>query len=363
MSFVLSVIISFGSIFLSFIKRRCLLILSIVCVCYLLFIVTRSISVPDTDSYIDFYQRLEAGNINNLLYFSFEPGFQFFGHFAKLVFGGNYIVFFSLISLINVLLVIFSIKRISCVVKTNKRIDYVLSVVLYFAYFGFFYNAIVLRAGVAMSILLYSTTIIAKKNIKRKDYFLIIGLCLLALSFHLSSIIGIIAILFFSCSKRLSVESYLVIWLLISFLFFSGSSIFLVKELSHFILLFFSCFSDSDYKKYEYYLYELDRVSFYVSYKYIFQLLSGLMLLLVKNDTPSIYYKYLNVYFVGLFLGAIFCSIEQMSRLTDFFIFYLFVLQWLYFSYSYSRIKRIKWALYPSVLIQLIFVFRIINQT
>lgn len=108
----------------------------------------------------------------------------------------------------------------------------------------------------------------------------------------------------------------------------------------------------------------MNGVVFQIPYKYLFQLFSGLLLVFVKDGIDEIYYKYLNIYLIGLFMGAIFSSIEQISRITDYLLIYLFILQWMFLIQSYSRIKGIKAAVYPvSVFLQLIFVFRIINPS
>lgn len=343
-------------------KKENRLLLLGACILYVGLISTRSMAVPDTKEYVEFYNQVEAGNIVSFVLFSFEPGFQLLGHLVKLVAGNRPIVFLAIIPIINICLVLLTIQKIANRIIKNVSTNYIAALVLYFAYFGLFYNAIVLRAGIALAILVYSTTILYKSNFKEKDWIKILLLFFIALSFHLSAMIGIIVLLINYKSKRLTEKSYLLIWFSIALIFFSGCSSYVVRGLLNIIYTIFSFLSDSDYKKYEYYLSELNGVVFQIPYKYIFQLFSGLLLLFVKDNIDNIYYKYLNIYLIGLFIGAIFSSIEQISRITDYFLIYLFILQWMFFIRSYSRIKRVKAFIYPiSVFLQLIFAFRIIN--
>ena len=346
-------------------KKESVIVLLIVSLLYIVSIAMRSVTVPDTDIYVEFYNQIDPGNIVSFALYSFEPGFQLLGHIVKLFFGNSAILFLAVVVVINIVLILLSIRKIAFRLSLSScSINFISAIVLYFAYFGLFYNAIVLRAGIAISILVYSTTILFKKDFNKKDVIKILLLFGLALTFHLSSIVGIIALIFSRRSQRLTEKSYLLIWCFIAFLFFSGSSVYIVKGLLSVVFSLFSLLSDSDYKKYEYYLSELDHLDFQIPYKYLFQLFSGLLLLFVKGNIDTIYYKYLNLYFIGLFLGAIFSSIQQIAIVTDYFLIYLFILQWMYFIQSYGRVRGGKSFLYPiSVILQLAFVFRIINPT
>lgn len=46
----------------------------------------RSVTVPDTDIYVEFYNQIDPGNIVSFALYSFEPGFQLLGHIVKLFF-------------------------------------------------------------------------------------------------------------------------------------------------------------------------------------------------------------------------------------------------------------------------------------
>ncbi len=331
---------------------------------YVGLISTRSMVVPDTKEYVEFYEQIEAGNLVSFVLFSFEPGFQLLGHFVKLIAGDRPVIFLAVIPIINISLILLSIRKITRQIDANMSAKYIAAIVLYFAYFGLFYNAIVLRAGIAISVLVYSTTILFNPDLKKRDWVKVLFLFFIALSFHLSAIIGIIVVLLNYKSKPLTERSYLLIWFFIALIFFSGCSPYVVKGLLNGIYSVFYLLSESDYQKYEYYLSELNGVVFQIPYKYLFQLFSGLLLVFVKDGIDEIYYKYLNIYLIGLFMGAIFSSIEQISRITDYLLIYLFILQWMFLIQSYSRIKGIKAAVYPvSVFLQLIFVFRIINPS
>ena len=126
--------------------------------------------VPDTKEYVEFYEQIEAGNLVSFVLFSFEPGFQLLGHFVKLIAGDRPVIFLAVIPIINISLILLSIRKITRQIDANMSAKYIAAIVLYFAYFGLFYNAIVLRAGIAISVLVYSTTILFNPDLKKRDW-------------------------------------------------------------------------------------------------------------------------------------------------------------------------------------------------
>lgn len=76
-------------------KKDNIIVLWGVCLLYVGLISTRSMVVPDTKEYVEFYEQIEAGNLVSFVLFSFEPGFQLLGHFVKLIAGDRPVIFFS----------------------------------------------------------------------------------------------------------------------------------------------------------------------------------------------------------------------------------------------------------------------------
>lgn len=322
-------------------------------------IALRSIAVPDTDQYTLFFESLEAGNLANLVFFSYEPGFQLYSHLIKLIVGNNSTIYLLVIVLTNVLLLRIAINKISSNWSDDKP-NYLLALMLYFAYYGLFYNAIVLRAGIAISFLILANTFLIKENMSRKEKITFISLIFLALVFHYSSLVGIVGLLIFKYFPKFTLRSYLIVWMICVLFFFSGISIYFIKFITNYILAFFKLFTATNLEKYEYYLTELYNIAYILPFKYIFSLFSGLFFLLISTtNTPNIYYKFLNVFFAGLLLGAIFSAIDQFARISDYFLVYSFILYW--YNFKYISNKWILGILFGVVFIQLVFVFRIIN--
>ena len=103
----------------------------------------RSVTVPDTDIYVEFYNQIDPGNIVSFALYSFEPGFQLLGHIVKLFFGNSAILFLAVVVVINIVLILLSIRKIAFRLSLSScSINFISAIVLYFAYFGLFYNAI-----------------------------------------------------------------------------------------------------------------------------------------------------------------------------------------------------------------------------
>lgn len=84
--------------------------------------------------------------------------------------------------------------------------------------------------------------------------------------------------------------------------------------------MIFSLIEDTDFAKLQAYS-NID-ASIKISFRFLFCLLIGLFFIICKR-MPLYYYKYLNVYIVGLFLGALFSAIEAFSRIMDFLLYIL----------------------------------------
>jgi len=327
---------------------------------YCLFIMNRSMSVPDTVPYAEFFTELQSGNFISLDYYYFEPGFQAYTHLMKLTFRGQLNFYFASIVLTNVGLIMWTARR-----YTGQRPDtfnFILLLTLYFAFFGYYYNAIVLRAGIAISLLLAAAAVLYKKKLTMKQLLLGVGLCLLAWTFHISSVIGIVALWIMRYSKKLTTSSYLLLWLIIFTLFFTGFSSWLLTSVSNYLIDNIHLLEDTTFQRLLYYVEELMDIKYILPYRVAFQVFAGLFLIFPPVRMSLVYYKWLNVYFFGLFMTALFCSVEQLARITDFFLVYSVFLFWAYFR-EVVRCSVPYFTLFVGAAFsQLIFVFRIINK-
>lgn len=323
----------------------------------------RQLTVPDTEIYLEFYMSLKA--VFRITAYGFEPGFQFFSRVAKWFFRENYTLYFGLIAGVNMALVYKSIVNLD---RRDEEYGFrsegwrnrVLPLILYLAYFGLYYNAIVLRAGIAISLLIWATTIACKPVKTRTDYWKTGLLNLLAFSFHYTAILGIpvLAIMLFSDKKRL--RTYLLIWLVIGGVYFSGIGTWMTHYLFTWVvgLLFHA---DTLFLRFLAYEDNALVASAGVSFKFIFYWLLGFIFLNV-SEMPRYYYKYLNLYLAGILIFAFFKSLLLVERISDYFLIYSFILLFLYLRHRVFTL--FSFFLYlSSVFIQLIFALRILNRS
>lgn len=318
----------------------------------------RTEQVPDTDIYLGVYNSIVVGDLSSLSSYSFEPGFQIYTHCLKGICAGNTILYLFCISMTNIALLYFSAKNFNYLEGKNNLS---LFLILYYAFFGFFYNAIVLRAGIALSLLLlgismmYNTEI--SSNRKKIAVFVIGGI---SASFHLTAVCGLISYLIFRNSKRLTLTSYLLYWIICLAIFISRISVIIVRSLIDVVLNIFDMLGDTDYSKYSYYIEDLYNLNTALPYRIIFQFVIGLFFISKRNMSVS-YYRILNIYMIGLLLSSIFYSIEQISRITDYYLIfsvpllYLFFVRKMFNRYYFMPLLFI-------IFIQVFFFVRIINK-
>lgn len=104
-------------------------------------------------------------------YFHLNRVFNIIRIFKKIA-GGNLNGYFFLLALTNYVFIYFALNNWGkWHTPDNKKLNSVLFLVLYSSFFGMFYNAIVVRAGLALSILLLATSLLSKSQLNYKDLF------------------------------------------------------------------------------------------------------------------------------------------------------------------------------------------------
>lgn len=170
----------------------------------------RSISVPDTDQYLEFYQLTLSSSILDIPLYSYEIGFQLLTKILKLITNGSSFFYFGIIVLINSY---FLFKSFSCFTDQSypskkssgtliNQIKLQEFLLLYFSYWGLYYTGIVLRAGIAMSILIYLSTLLCSPYISLKKWSAIFLLAIISCSFHITALLGIIALIIFIYQRK-----------------------------------------------------------------------------------------------------------------------------------------------------------------
>lgn len=340
---------------------------------FCLLVANRSVRVPDTDVYMSYFL-LEDPSFLFYNDYGYELGFQTLTKMFKFLVGENYTLYFGLIILTNLLIIDFALTRICKIYyldqhdllssndlgKSIKENVYsVLPLTLYVAFFGLYFNAIVLRVGIALSLLLLTSSFAIKPNKRVSDYLLIILLLVLSYFFHATAVLGVLVILIILFSKRLSKKTYIWIFSIIGVIYFLN----LTSRLGGSVFAFISSLNaltmfSSKLTGYEGDSYSKIFFSEGISMKFIFYWFMSFVLIL--NRSPSkIYYKYLHVYLAGLAVFALFRSVLFVERVTDFFLLFSFVL---FFLFLLKQVNVKFWAYFIAiVLIQLVFVLRITN--
>lgn len=132
-----------------------------------------------------------------------------------------------------------------------------------------FYNAIVVRAGLALSILLLATSLLSKSQLNYKDLFLQDVFCC-CIVFPLFFFLGIVACVIYRIGGRKSSKIYIIIWNLLFLIFILRLSPYVVSILLGGIISVFGMFDGTDLAKYSYYLDELYKLTYAIPYRGVF---------------------------------------------------------------------------------------------
>jgi hypothetical protein len=376
MNILLLLVFFIGCFLIIYIERRCLIpflkYIFIVPFCFIL--ANRSVKVPDTEAYYDYFYDADSSGIDDFSHSSFEVGFQFFSKLIKLIVGDNFTFYLAIIVLLNLLIIDFATKRVSylfrveqgnnnekeCFIGRNRFFinSYfsILPLTLYVAYFGIYLNAIVLRVGIAISLFVLAVSYALKERRTVFDIIIIILLFILGYFFHATMLIGVFVVLIMFSKLKFSYKAYLWIWFVIGFVYFSnlstwlGNSVFsFVASLNELTLLASKMSS-----------YEGNVVQEIggISNKFVFYWIMAFVLIF-NSFSSTIYFKILNVYLIGLLIFALFRSVILIERVTDYFLLFSFLIFYLFLLMQ----KPFKFWLYfvPIVIIQLVFVLRITN--
>jgi len=336
-------------------------------VVYLTLVGTRDpLLVPDTESYLDFFLTLDIENIfdftpNANAVVSFKPGFIILSKVINLFSGASSIVFLLAIAAINVIiLLVFGRKiagqanEISLYEMTREKLrkmeywDSLLILILYISYYGFLYNAIVLRQGIAMSLILLGTPFLLARR-----FVLPAILLLLSFTMHSSSYIGIIIYLIILSKANFNIEIYRFVYGVSLVIYLTRLGNIIAPKLIGLI---------EQYGMFFVYESHIERAGFtgLISLRNLFFYLLGLIFLLKEKRNPYFYF-YLNVYLTGLFLLAVFSGIDWISRATDYFIIFSFVL--VYYEIKELKNGSLRIMLANFVLIcQAVLVYRILTR-
>lgn len=369
---VISIIIFFGTCLLiclleKFLHTRIPFIKWLYIIFFCLITANRSILVPDTENYIDYFTTTTF-SFDDFNYYSFEIGFQIFSKLIKLIVGDNVFLYFFIITFINLVIIDGTIRRLNkistisddIVIEDNNNCNTysssILPLILYLAFYGIYFNCIVLRVGLSLSLIAFASTFMINETRTKSDYIIAILLLIIAYFIHATAILGILILMVLSFSKKLSIKNYVIIGITIGIIYFLNFSSKLGDGVTSFISSLNTLASlSTKLSNYE------GNVTFDVgiSFKFVFFWIFYFILLFsnIRNNT---YYKYLNLYLLGLLLFALFRPVLLIERVTDFFLFFSFIVFYLFL----EKQSSLKFMLYISIMIamQLIFIIRITNR-
>lgn len=361
----------------------CLLIVALERKCYIPFIKwifiipfawivsVRSMKVPDTEMYFEYFD-LDHSDFFNFSLSTFEVGFQLFTKITKFFISDRFTFFLGFIAFINLIIICFSTNRISKLYQKEQFDSDAISVfegenrffsscsfsilplTLYVSFFGLYFNTIVLRVGMTLSLVVLASSIAIKDKKNVLDYALIISILVLGYFFHSTAIFGFLIILILLSDFKFSKKNYLWIWFLIGIIYFTNFSTWLANSVFSFMLTLNEVTVLAT--KLSSYEGNVTQEIEGVSMKFMFFWIMSFFLIFYSINS-KIYLKYLNVYLIGLLIFGLFRSILLIERVTDFFLLFSFVIFYLFLIMQ----KPHKFWLFfiPIVFIQLVFVLRI----
>lgn len=273
---------------------------------------TRNVKSYDTIVYINWYEKIQ-----NLALFAFDGTYGFlFELFAKLVSGvlrAGYPIFFFLIAVFNLTTVYVVITK-EKVYKNTALISYV----LYLTFIGFYYSFIVLRQGLAITMVIVAYCVLDKS---RKNALLF---CFLGTLFHESAWIAFLCILTlynrkFILKRRMALFAVLLAF----FLYITHFTTIFVFPVLNALLNILNKIDAFTFHKYILY-FEENILSNKISLLYVLYYLItfGLVYFRYKNrDNKTIEMKeefFLLLNIVGLAIVGFFSAAGAIVRLTEY---------------------------------------------
>lgn len=330
---------------------------------------TRDLYVPDTESYVSYYLS-EDPSLAFFDNYGYEIGFQVLTKVIKSVFGDNYTAYFAAIAALNLLILNFAfilffrndaVYNEQTLNKSDRDVTIdvkssILLNILYFMYYGMYLNAITLRVGLAFSLTILISAIAVNAK-KIQDHIIILFLLIINYTLHATSVIALPIILILVYSKELKKKTYIISLSLIGIIYFlnltsrlGGATFNAVVNFSNLSVL------STKLENYSGSSYLFEAVG--VSSKFLFYFIMAFVFML-SDFANKFFYKFYNVYIVGLLVYSLFRSVLLIERITDyFFVFFIFCF------YIYLKTKKdiLFWIILVIVVfVQIVFVMRIIN--
>lgn len=325
-----------------------------------LIIALRDNKVPDTEEYIASY--LTDYDFFDFDNSSYEKGYTVFMRLCHIAFGEKYELFFFLFPFINFFIVSSACRMITNV-YTSKQITNSFNIfilfVSYFSYFGLYHNAIVLRAGVATSLTLLSISFMLRHK-SRLDVCRSLFTMVIAFLFHTSTLVCVPMLYVAYRTLNFGLNKVKFHLLIILCIYIVSPFLGLVMDPLNHLFLIIGNSNHAELSKFEYY----NNTNIYagagISFKFVFFYIYAWVFALKKHSN-SLWNVLLFMYLSGLYLWAILRPILWVERLSDFYMFIYVLMGMIYFQENKKKII-IRIALLGSIVIQLLFIYRIVNN-
>ena len=270
----------------------------------------RTLDSPDTIDYLNAFQHIDIyTNWFKRGLYDFETGFVFISQVFKVFIGNNHEAYFFLIAISGFILLLFISSSIQRIFKA-KTPHFLSTLALYTTYFGIYYQAIALRAGLA--ILFLSLAVFCFVEKKR-----LVSLILLIIAFllHDSAIIILLIIPILFIDFKLSKRTYRVILIFVLLVGITN----ILGSLTTIIINFLknNLVNVSFFNVFYSYLIK-DIFATRVSIKFLFYIMIGFYVTSFGNDNKSNRIV-LNIFILGLVFYSIFGRLGVYSRAADFF--------------------------------------------
>lgn len=319
--------------------RRQQIVINIICYSlYFLVIVFRPIYLSDTAVY---NERFHLISDKVLYHFSlgrepitdFEYFFVYLVQFSKKILD-NFYFFNFIVTLLMLLSFVFATKLLTRVIlKDSSVMNHPLFLLLFFPYFGLYYNAVVLRGGLALGL-----TYLAFVIIIQRKYVLGAGSDMLAFLFHRMGIIGwSIPVLYHLSPAIRSKKKYFICCMLITLMWMIEYNTMFMLNFFRILIKYISNLLPalSDYSNYL--MDDYQKGVLFVITQSVFLLNSFYLIkssFIVRKETSKLYETYL----FGLIIMVIGMRFKFISRIVDYFLFLSVPLN--YFSIALSEKKK-----------------------
>jgi len=283
-----------------------------------LFVANRDISIPDTIEYRDLFLCQSTNVISMIEQTYMEPGFVVLTNFIYFLFGNNYKVYFFIIPVISMSLLTIGIYfsyRCDDSSEYNNiskckiiEIKYAVPLVLYIMTFGFSFNFITIRVGIAFSLIFLAITLYSKNKLKSLLFFF------LSLLFHYAAIFMIITLPFLLYKKKVRKKIYYYWLLFIAFLLIVG-------YLNLFTNLYFVLINKIPLLALRFQAYTGENIIIDQSGALIRCLILMAMGFLAIDKYENDLFNYLlKTYFLGLSIFVLFINIAIIGRIIEMFL-------------------------------------------